>query len=106
MPRRRNPADARDRQVCVAMRAGDVRKLKAEAQARGMSLSAWVYCRTMASKPMPSRDAMVLAASIGRVGGLLNQLARVAHADGFSPEKFLDALAVTQALQRLLWSVR
>ena len=106
MPRRRNPADGRTTQICVAVKASDARRLRAQAMARGMSLSRWVYCLTMASKPMPSRDTMALAASIGRVGGLLNQLARVAHADGFSPEKFLDALAVTQALQRLLWSVR
>ncbi len=105
MPRRKNPADARTVQICVAVKDADARMLRTQAKSAGLSLSRWSYCLMMASRPMPSRDTMALIGAIGRVGGLLNSIARIAHADGFSPERFADALALTRELQRLLLNV-
>jgi len=108
MPRRRIPGDARNTQICVAVKATDARMLRAESQKLGISLSRWAYCRMMSrtSQPRQNRDCMMLAGAVGRIGVLLNQIARVAHADGFNTERFQQALALTQEVQRLLWSVQ
>lgn len=101
-------AEARDRQLTVAVREADARMLRAEARKLGISVSRYAYCRIMTptQKPLPYYDCMALAGAVGRIGGLLNQIARVAHADGFNTESFLAALALTQEVQRLLWGLR
>lgn len=108
MPRRKCMAEARNHQLTLAVREADARMLRAEARKLGISVSRFLYCRVMTptQKPLPHYDCMALAGAVGRIGGLLNQIARVAHADGFNAESFFAALALTQEVQRLLWAIR
>lgn len=108
MPRRRNPADARRNQVGVFVDEQHLRQWRDEAQARGLSLSRWVYIRATRTAPSPVKDIQVLVhaiGSIGRIGSVLNQLARLAWARGFDPSAFGEALVVTKELQRVLQSI-
>ncbi len=108
MPRRRDPAEARTEQITVAVREADAEKLRAEAKRLGISLSRYAYCRLVAPahQPQPNPSALMAAGSIGRIGGLLNQIAHLAHVKGFNTELFLQAVALTQEYQRVLRSMR
>jgi len=115
MPRRKHhPEEARRHQVGVFVREQDLREWRQQSRERNMSLSRWIYLRARRDRPVGDVQAMAgslgtlqaLNTSIGRVGLLLNQIARIAWADGFDAGRFSDAMAATQELQTLLRSAR
>ena len=114
MPRRNHPEEGRRHQVGVFVREQDLREWRQQSRERNMSLSRWIYLRARRDRPVGDVQAMAgslgtlqaLNTSIGRVGLLLNQIARIAWADGFDAGRFSDAMAATQELQTLLRSAR
>lgn len=75
MPRRRDPSSARSHTLRVAVRERDRDEFLAEARLRQISLSALLFSRLCASRPVSVTDARV-AGELGRVGNLLNQITR------------------------------
>lgn len=109
MPRRKDPSEARCHQIGVFVRTADLRVWRADAAKLNMSVSRYVYLRARRSSPTPVGNAAALVqaiGAIGRVGVVLNQLAKMAWTHGFDGVAFDDALAMTQELQRLLRGIR
>ena len=114
MPRRNHPEEARRHQVGVFIRDQDLREWRQESRQRKMSLSKWLYIRARRDRPVGDVQALAgslgtlqaLNTSIGRVGLLLNQITRIAWADGFDAASFASAISATQELQTLLRGVR
>ena len=79
MPKRRNPSEARIYSVRVAVREVDLRELRAESYARGISVSLLLFRRLMSTRPLPTALDAKIAAELGRVGSNLNQIARHAN---------------------------
>lgn len=78
MPRRRDPSSARTHSVRVAVRAADLAEYRAEARERHISVSALLYARLMGSRPVSAVDSRT-AGELGRIGAVLNQIARRIH---------------------------
>lgn len=74
MPRHRDPASARSRTVRVSVRPEDQVEIQREARARGISMSAVVYQRLVAARPITALDASI-ALELGRIGANINQIA-------------------------------
>lgn len=104
LPRRLKDSESRRHQVGVFIRSQDLRLWTGLARQSHMSLSRYIYLRALRAAPMPSRDTLALVGSIGRVGSLLNQIAKIAWSQGLDGTRFSDALALTAEVHRLLRS--
>ena len=78
MPRRRDPSSARLYSVRVAVREADLLEFRNEAHQRGISVSALLFRRLIAARPVAATDSKV-AAHLGKIGANLNQLAHRAN---------------------------
>ena len=61
------------------MREVDLRELRAESYARGISVSLLLFRRLMSTRPLPTALDAKIAAELGIIGGNINQIARRAN---------------------------
>jgi hypothetical protein len=76
MPKRKNPAEGRTREVSVSMTEADWEELRKEAQRAGTSKSSLIYQRMVSNRPVPSKDLFETLRRISKVSVILDQLMR------------------------------
>ncbi len=76
MPKRRNAADGRTRQITVSVTEADWEELQGQAHRSRTSLSTAVYQRMVSNRPTPSKDLLEAVRRIAQVSVILDQLMR------------------------------
>jgi hypothetical protein len=110
--RKRSETRHRQRQLTIRLDADEWRMLQTRAEQAGVSLAGYSRAVLLSAKPLrasrkPSVDTVQLAqtlAQLGKIGGNINQLAKLAHLGGWPDRADLAAAsaAVRQSCDAIL----